>query len=30
MSLLKGIWHFFVPRERTLVYTTFDQGYPAC
>lgn len=25
MSLLRSIWHFFVPRERTLVYTTFDQ-----
>lgn len=26
MGLFKGIWHFFVSRERTLVYTTFDQG----
>lgn len=26
MGLLRGFWHFFVPRERTLVYTTFDQG----
>ncbi|MEK3878716.1 hypothetical protein [Paenibacillus sp. FSL M7-0420] len=26
MGLLRSIWHFFVPRERTLVYTTFDQG----
>ncbi|WP_340024581.1 hypothetical protein MHI24_05565 [Paenibacillus sp. FSL K6-1096] len=26
MSWLKGIWHFFVPQERTLVYTTFDQS----
>lgn len=26
MGLLKSIWHLFVPRERTLVYTTFDQG----
>ncbi|MBP2111375.1 hypothetical protein [Paenibacillus silagei] len=26
MGLLRGIWHVFVPRERTLVYTTFDQG----
>jgi hypothetical protein len=25
-SVLKGIWHFFIPRERTLIYTTFDQG----
>ncbi|QQZ60831.1 hypothetical protein JI735_31020 [Paenibacillus sonchi] len=25
MGLLKGILHFFIPRERTLVYTTFDQ-----
>jgi hypothetical protein len=26
MNLVKGIWHFFVPRERVAVYTTFDQG----
>ncbi|WP_405114964.1 hypothetical protein MHH28_11465 [Paenibacillus sp. FSL K6-1217] len=26
MGLLRHIWHFFVPQERTLVYTTFDQG----
>lgn len=26
MGVLKSIWHFFIPRERTLVYTTFDQG----
>lgn len=26
MGWMRGIWHFFVPRERTLVYTTFDQS----
>ena len=26
MGLLRGIWYFFIPRERTLLYTTFDQG----
>ncbi|WNS44372.1 hypothetical protein [Paenibacillus sp. MMS20-IR301] len=26
MKMLRGIWHFFIPRERILVYTTFDQG----
>ena len=26
MSFLKGVLHFFIPRERTLVYTTFDQA----
>ncbi|MNO26789.1 hypothetical protein D3C76_166480 [compost metagenome] len=26
MGIFKGILHFFIPRERTLVYTTFDQA----
>ncbi|MGN7761644.1 hypothetical protein [Paenibacillus sp. 22594] len=26
MGLFKGILHFFIPRERTLVFTTFDQA----
>ncbi|MHA6530740.1 putative signal transducing protein [Paenibacillus sp. BAC0078] len=26
MSFLKAILHFFIPRERTLLYTTFDQA----
>ncbi|WP_379162017.1 hypothetical protein [Paenibacillus sp. sgz5001063] len=26
MGLFKGILHFFIPSERTLVYTTFDQA----
>ncbi|MCE3202091.1 hypothetical protein [Paenibacillus sonchi] len=26
MGLLKGMLHFFISRERTLVYTTFDQA----
>ncbi|MDQ0194442.1 hypothetical protein J2T20_002810 [Paenibacillus wynnii] len=26
MRLLKGIFRFFVPAERTLLFTTFDQA----
>ncbi|WP_342436330.1 hypothetical protein NSS79_23310 [Paenibacillus sp. FSL L8-0436] len=26
MGFLTGILHFFVPRERTLLFTTFDQA----
>lgn len=26
MSLIKAILNFFVPRERTLLYTTYDQA----
>ncbi|SET56700.1 hypothetical protein [Paenibacillus sp. NFR01] len=26
MSVLKSIWHFFIPSERTLILATFDQG----
>lgn len=26
MGFLRGVLHFFIPRERTLVYTTFDQA----